>query len=407
MRVIYVHQYFKTPEEGGAVRSYHLARGLVKAGIEVEMVTAHNEGQYHCKLIEGIRVHYLPVPYDNCYGSLKRGISFLRFVHQAKRLIKNLPRPDLFYISSTPLTVGMVGLWAKKKLGLPYIFEVRDLWPEAPVQVGVIKSFWMKKALFHLEEKIYHHAFKIVALSPGMKRYIVRKKPTADVILIPNFSDIDFFFPVKKNEALLKKFGISDSFTLAYTGAMGRVNALQGFLRLAKEAQNQSRDWQFLLMGRGQKKKELVRLAKELKLTNTRFFPFGEKAQVRELLSVTDMAYVSFASLPVLRTNSPNKFFDALAMGKAILTNHKGWVYQLIKENQLGFYHQQENNGQTIRELETFAAHPKLLQAAQERARDLAISCFSKEKAISKLLVTLDPVQYKTDTNDGVCSQTA
>ena len=378
MRVIYIHQYFKTPEEGGAIRSYHLARGLVEAGVEVIMVTAHNKGHYDFRMVGGIKVHYLPVPYDNAYGTIKRSLTFLRFVSKAKKLIRKLPRPDLFYITSTPLTVGLIGLWAKKKFAVPYVFEVRDLWPEAPVQVGVIRNNWVQKTLYHLEEKIYRHALKIVALSPGIKNYILEKNPEANPVVIPNFSDTEFFSPVKKEAGTLAKFGLKETFTIAYTGALGKVNALHDFLYLAKEAQDQLKDWQFVLMGEGAKEQELRLLAQELDLGNIRFFPFGSKVQVRELMSATDMAYISFDRLPVLRTNSPTKFFDALAMGKAILINQKGWVYNLVKENKLGLYHSPGNPRKTIGKLEDFAENPPLLQAAQSKARNLAVSCFPK-----------------------------
>ena len=407
MRVIYVHQYFKTPEEGGAIRSYHLAKGLVDAGIEVEMITAHNQDYYDFRKVDGIKVHYLPVAYQHSFGTFKRIKSFVRFVSQAKKLIGKLPRPDLFYITSTPLTVGLIGLWAKKTLAVPYIFEVRDLWPEAPIQVGVIRNKWVKRALYRVEEKIYQQALQIVALSPGIRNYIVKKKPLAKPVLIPNFSDTTFFSPTSKNDSTLRKWGLTDSFTLSYTGALGTVNALHNFLYLAKEAQDQGKDWQFVIMGQGAKEKELKQLAKDLQLANVSFFPFGNKERVRELLSLTDMAYISFDNLPVLRTNSPNKFFDALAAGKAIVTNHKGWVTNLVKEHQLGYCHHPEDHKKAVQKIAAFADDPALLQSAQKRARALAENHFSKERAVKLLLNTVDPERFKVDPIDGVYTLTA
>jgi len=407
MRVIYVHQYFQTPEEGGAIRSYHLATGLVDAGIEVEMITAHNKDYYDFRKVEGIKVHYLPVAYQHTFGTFKRMWSFLRFVSQAKKLIKKLPRPDLLYITSTPLTVGSIGLWAKRTLAIPYIFEARDLWPEAPIQVGVIRNRWLKKALYRWEEKIYHQAFQIVALSPGIRNYIIKKKPLAKPVLIPNFSDTAFFSPAKKSPLLLAQWDLQDTFTLTYTGALGKVNALQNFLFLAKEAQDQGKDWQFVIMGQGAKEKELKQLAQDLQLANVRFFPFGNKEKVRELLSLTDMAYISFDKLPVLRTNSPNKFFDALAAGKAIMTNHQGWVTNLVKEHQLGCCHHPDAHREAIQKITAFADDPTLLQSAQNSARALAENHFSKERAVKILLNTIDPDQFKIDPIDGVYTLTA
>jgi len=407
MRVIYVHQYFQTPEEGGAIRSYHLAKRLVDAEIEVEMITAHNQDYYDFRKVDGIKVHYLPVAYKHTFGTFERIWSFLRFVSKAKELIKKLHHPDFLYISSTPLTVGWVGLWAKKKLAVPYTFEVRDLWPEAPIQVGVIRNKWVKRALYRLEEKIYHQALQIVALSPGIKNHIVKKKPLAKPVLIPNFSDTVFFSPAKKDPLTINQWGLKEKFTLTYTGALGTVNALHNFLYLAKEAQDQGKDWQFVMMGQGAKENELKQLAGDLKLANVSFFPFGNKERVRELLSLTDMAYISFDNLPVLRTNSPNKFFDALAAGKAVITNHKGWVTDLVTAHQLGCCHHPEDHRKAVRKIAAFADDSVLLQSAQKRARALAENHFSKEMAVKILLNTLDPERFKIDPIDGVYTLTA
>src|SRR5690606_5324387 len=109
--------------------------------------------------------------------------------------------------------------------------------------------------------------------------------------LIPNFSDTGFFSPTKKDPQILNQWGMKEKFTLAYTGALGTVNALRNFLLLAKEAQGQGKDWQFVIMGQGAKEGELKQLAYDLQLGNVSFFPFGNKERVRELLSLTDMAY--------------------------------------------------------------------------------------------------------------------
>ncbi|HLT08653.1 MAG TPA: glycosyltransferase family 4 protein [Cyclobacteriaceae bacterium] len=400
MKVIYVHQYFKTPGEGGAIRSFHLAKGLVEAGIEVEMVTAHNRGHYEVHLVEGIKVHYLPISYEPSYGMLRRIWAFRRFVSAAKKLIAKLPRPDLFYITSTPLTVGQIGLWVKKTLAIPYIFEVRDLWPEAPIQIGMVKNPLLKKMLYRLEKSIYEQALRIVALSPGIKNYIVAKVPDAQVELIPNIADTRFFSPSPKDIRTLQRLGLTDCFTLSYTGALGKVNALQHFLFLAKAAMEEEKNWQFVLMGQGAKEVELRQLAAKLQLKNLTLMPFGNKSQVRDVLSVTDMVYISFDDQPVLQSNSPNKFFDALAAGKAIVINHQGWIASLVKEHQLGIYHAKDDHPSALQALSRYADHPEWLQAAQNRSRKLGEQYFSKGKAIHLLLHTLDPKRYKLDPNE-------
>jgi len=392
MRIIYIHQYFLTPEEGGAIRSYYLAKGLAESGMDVEMITSHNKPYYDLQIIAGVKVHYLPVSYEQEYGFLKRVHSFLKFVQLAKKWIKKLPRPDYLYISSTPLTTGLIGLWGKRKLALPFIFEVRDLWPDAPVEVGAIRNPLLKKFLYDLEAKIYKQAFKIVALSPGIANAIRKKSPGKAIHLIPNFSDTTFFSPQeKKEEAILKKYGLRETFTIAYTGAIGKVNAVDELLDLAKKAQDLKKDIQFVVMGKGSHLTLLLEKAKKLQLDNFHWIPFGNKEKVREVLGLADMAYISFDHLPVLKTNSPNKFFDALAMGKAILVNHKGWVYDLLKNHQLGVYYNPKKKEETLEKLVALIQDPKQLRACQQQARKLAEESFSVEMAVGKLIKVLDP----------------
>jgi len=398
MRLIYIHQYFRTPEQGGAVRSYHLARGLVQAGIAVDMITAHDGHRYDQRWIDGIRVHYLPVAYDQKFGFLKRIWAFWRFVIAAKRLVKKLPRPDLLYITSTPLTTGLVGLWAKRRLALPYIFEVRDLWPEAPIQVEAIRNPVLKKLLYSLEKRIYDQALSLVALSPGIASHLRKTSPERTIALIPNFSDLGTFFPKEKNQLLAAQIGLKGGLTIAYTGALGQVNAVEELLDLAEMAQKHQKNWNFLIMGAGSHAEKLKEIAQARVLNNVQFIPFGSKNEVNDILSLADLAWISFAHLPVLKTNSPNKFFDALAAGKAILVNHKGWVYDLVKTHELGISCLPGKMEAAFAKLENLEQSQSELDRMGRNSRKLAESYFSRELAVSRLLEVVDP---KPNTTPG------
>jgi glycosyltransferase involved in cell wall biosynthesis len=407
MRIIYVHQYFKTPEEGGVVRSYHLAKGLVKAGHEVELITAGNNSDYDQRWIEGIKVHFLPVKYDQKFGFLRRIWAFINFVKKCKSLLKKLKRADLLYISSTPLTTGLIGLWAKKKLAIPYIFEVRDLWPKAPIEVGAIRNPFLVKYLQKLEKKIYHNAMALVALSPGIANHLRSISPQSTLHLIPNFSDLEQFFPASKSDLLLEKYGLFNNFTIAYTGALGKVNAVAELVTLAEMAAKRDKNWQFLIMGSGSRRQSLEQTVLEKGLSNVTFIPFGNKEVVNEVLSLADFAWISFAHLPVLKTNSPNKFFDALAAGKPILVNHKGWVYDLVQSNQLGISCLPNKLEKAFVQLEELSQDPKRIEAMGKKSRQLAESYFSKEMAIARLKHAIDPEGSPSALGDEVDILTA
>lgn len=407
MRIIYIHQYFLTPSEGGATRSYHLSKGMVDSGVEVEMITTHNHSYYDLRIIDGIKVHYLPVVYDQKFGFLRRIWAFLIFISLAKKWVAKLPRPDYLYISSTPLTVGMIGLWAKRKFALPYIFEVRDLWPEAPIQVGTIRNPILKKVSYALEARIYRHALKIVALSPGIANAIRIKSPSVPIHIIPNFSDTEFFSTGPKEQKLMDQYGLKDSLTITYAGAIGRVNAVEEILGLAKISQENGRAYQFVVMGKGSHLKSLLQKSKDLQLRNFFYFPFGNKSKVKELLSISDLAFISFDHLEVLKTNSPNKFFDALAAGKAILVNHKGWVHELISNYNTGYFYDHRKPSDTLLKLDLLAQDPQLLKTMQQNSRDMGEQHFSKQIAIKRLLKTLYPNDFEFSFSDEVYILTA
>lgn len=406
MNVIYIHQYFRTPDQGGAVRSYHLAKGLVEAGIGVEIITAHELPYYDQRRIDGIRVHYLPVNYDQKFGFLKRIWAFWQFVIKARKLVRKLPRPDLLYITSTPLSTGMIGLWAKKRLALSYIFEVRDLWPEAPIQVGAISNPIVKTFLYGLEKQIYDQALSLVALSPGIAAHLQKTSPKREVALIPNFSDLDTFFPMEKNPKLVKELGLSNGLTIAYTGALGQVNAVEELLELAEMAQNQGKNWNFLIMGKGSHEENLKKTTDAKNLKNARFISFGSKEKVNEVLSLADFAWISFAHLPVLKTNSPNKFFDAIAAGKAILVNHKGWVFDLVHTHEIGISCLPGRMKSAFAKLEKLAENPEQIELMGRNSRKLAETFFSKEIAVSRLLEVINPQPNPTQA-DAVDIRTA
>ncbi|MFD2203699.1 glycosyltransferase family 4 protein [Shivajiella indica] len=407
MRIVYIHQYFLTPEEGGATRSYYLAKGLVEKGIDVELITAHNKSFYDLKIIDGIKVHYLPVSYDQSYGFLRRIFAFLFFVHGARKWIKKIPRADFLYISSTPLTTGLIGLWAKRKFALPYLFEVRDLWPDAPIQVGAIRNPLLKKLLYGLEKRIYKHALKVIALSPGIAESIRKKCPGCTIHIIPNFSDTTAFYPAPKNQRIIEELKLKNTFTIAYTGAIGKVNAVEEILDLARISQEHEKDFQFVVMGKGSKIPDLLQKAKQLELRNFYYIPFGSKQEVSQLLNVADIAFISFDHLPVLKTNSPNKFFDALAAGKAILVNHKGWVYDLVKTHELGYYYNPKKPNETFRKIELLARDPKLLESMQRNSRKLSEQHFSKDKAVEHLIMVFNTKPSKGNFTGGAYTLTA
>jgi glycosyltransferase involved in cell wall biosynthesis len=375
MKILYVHQYFKTPEQGGATRSFRLAQTLVNQGHTVEMITTHPGKTYTIQQVAQIRVHYLPVAYAQAFGTWQRITAFLRFVWLSIRLLHRLRDADLCYATSTPLTVGLVALWGKWRYGIPYFFEVRDAWPEVPVALGIIRNTWLKAMLYAMQRLIYRHSEKIIVLAPENQRSIQAQYPHKPVVWLPNMAEVDFWqTPVTAQPPPGLPMG---KFVVAYMGAMGYANALDGLLDLAAYAQQQGDEkLYFLLVGEGSHQPALAARAQALGLQNLHFLPLVSKSTLRSWMPYIGAVYVSFRQEEVLRQTSPNKFFDGLAAGKLCMVNIGGWLSDLVTQHACGLYAPPDQPAATYHQLQAYAANPQALAQAQQNALHLAQTHF-------------------------------
>ena len=198
MRIIYLHQYFNTPDMKGGTRSYEMARRMVKAGHKVHMITSRkdggiqNNGWLH-ENIEGINVHWLPVEYSNKMSYFRRLIAFFEFAIKAGGKVKQIGG-DVIFATSTPLTIAIPAINAKKALKIPMVFEVRDLWPELPIAIGALKSPLTKYFAKKMEMWAYKNSDSIIGLSPGMCDGVIKTGyPKSKVFNIPNSCDLELF----------------------------------------------------------------------------------------------------------------------------------------------------------------------------------------------------------------------
>jgi glycosyltransferase involved in cell wall biosynthesis len=386
VKVLILHQHFKTPERGGAIRSYYLAKALVENGIETIVITAHN-GKYKEQEVEGIHVCYLSIPYDNSFDFGRRSSSFLRFARSSSVLASKFKDADLCYAISVPLTVGLAALWIKRRHGIPFMFEVGDLWPDAPIELGFIKNFFFKSFLYSLEKRIYRKAKAVIALSPPIKSAIERKIRGINVRLIPNMADTNFYVPEEKISGLEKKFNVEGKFVVSYLGAVGIANGLDYLLDCAHACRQANLNIQFIICGEGALKNSLIKRAANLDLKNLSFTEFQDREGVREVMNITDATFICYKNSPILETGSPNKFFDGLAAGKVIIVNFGGWIRKEVEENSCGVHVNPNDPVHFVDAIRPYFDNRELTKQAQQSARRLAEK-FSREK-LSKEFLTL------------------
>jgi glycosyltransferase involved in cell wall biosynthesis len=380
VKILILHQHFKTPQAGGAIRSYYLAKALIDHGHRAIVISTHKEKEYKKENIEGIEVHYLPIAYDNRFQFYARGWSFIKYIFGATRLAAKVKDADYCYAISVPLTIGVAAMRIKSRYKIPFVFEVGDLWPDAPIQLGFVNNYFFKQSLYVLEKMIYKSAKSIVALSPSIKSAIEKKVPGTKVSMIPNMADTDFYYPEIKNLEIEKKFGMEGKFVVSYIGALGVANGLDNFLEFARASQKANLPVHFLLCGDGAMLDHLTKTSDQLQLKNLSIIPFRDRGGVRELMNVTDASFICYKPLAILETGSPNKFFDALAAGKLIIINFGGWIKKEIEENKCGFYVDPNRPGDIVNKLSEVLNDKVKFEEMKKSSRSLAERKYSRQR---------------------------
>ena len=339
--ILYIHQYFKTPKDPGGTRSYWIAKQLIDEGYRVTMLTTSStiSKNVENKKIDGINVVYLKIPYNQKMGAFVRLISFLRFMFKSTYYAFKIKEIDLLIATSTPLTVGFPALLLKIFKRKPYLFEVRDLWPEVPIQMGAISNKFVIKLLQWFERIIYKNSCHVVALSPGMQKGVLEQGvPIEKTSLISNMAKIDVFWSREKNKKLLIDFDLKeDSFKIIHFGALGEANGAIYIIEAAKILKD-NKEIEFVFVGGGSLEDDLVKECKDNGLTNVSFLGAFNMEMVSEIVNICDISVVTFKNLPILYTNSPNKLFDSLSAGRPIIVNSNGWTRKLVEKNKCGFY---------------------------------------------------------------------
>ena len=395
MKIVYVHQYFCTPSEPGGTRSYWIAKELVKRGHEVTMITSCKPSHPEpCRVtIDGIEVVYVKNSYDNYMSTLKKLWSFARFLFLSSTTAQKEKDVDLVFATSTPLSVGAVALWLNWRKKWPYVFEVRDLWPEFPIQVGAVKNPLAIKFLRWFERKIYQKSEHVVALSPGMQEGVVAAgTPKDKTSMIPNMSKPDLFFPHEIDEETIKQFNLDTTkFNVIHFGSMGRANGLEYIIEAAKAcADKGANDINFVFMGGGATEPILKKMVEEYGLKNVQFLGKHNMPTVIEVVNCCDASITTFKNLPILKTNSPNKLFDSLSAGKPIIVNSAGWTKDMVEQDNCGFYVDVEQPEQLADKLIEVKENKELLAEWGKNARRLSEEIYDKAKLSAQVADVLE-----------------
>tara|TARA_R110002124_G_scaffold281837_1_gene456537 strand:+ start:19933 stop:21153 length:1221 start_codon:yes stop_codon:yes gene_type:complete len=390
MHVLYFHQHFSTPQGATGTRSYEMAQALIRAGHSVTIVCG-SYAQAETGLagpfqkgrrrgtVDHIDVIEFNLDYGNHMGFVERIKVFSKFALGSIGVALSEPA-DIVFATTTPLTAGIPGIFARWFRRKPFVFEVRDLWPELPRAMGVITNPVVLWLMSMLEWASYRSADRMIGLSPGIVEGIAAKGvDESRITMIPNGCDLQLF---AVREKPWRPEGVRDDQLLAiFSGTHGPANGLDAVLNAA--AVLKERGWdeiQIALIGQGRQKSKLQARANAENLTNVHFLDPVPKAALTGLMAGADMGLQILQNVPAFYFGtSPNKFFDYLAAGLPVLNNYPGWLTELIVEHDCGYAVQPDDPIAFAEALIAAAENPKILRRKGIQARGLAESDFSRE----------------------------
>ncbi|NRQ01171.1 glycosyltransferase family 4 protein [Marinobacterium sp. xm-d-530] len=393
MKIVYLHQYFNTPSMGGSTRSYEFAKRLVAKGHEVHILTTDRDAKatvaqgWRRTDESGINVHWYPLAYSNHLSYLARMLVFVRFALASSFRSLRIGA-DLVFATSTPLSIAVPGLLASG-FGKyrPFVFEVRDLWPEMPIAIGALRNPVMQLLAKGLEKLAYRCSESIIALSPGMRDGVIRAGTNPNkVAVIPNSCDIELFAEAESESNCVPKDWQSVPLLL-YTGTLGKVNGLEYLVDVAFQLKKMESNVRILVVGDGREKLQCIDLARKSGVLNEyiRFIAPVDKYQIASLYRVCTMASNIVIDLPEARANSANKFFDSLAAKKPVLVNHGGWMHELVARSTCGLSTWRMPIDEAAELIHERMNDNEWLMKASEQAEFLAEKYFGRDILFEKL----------------------
>ncbi|MGH2620525.1 MAG: glycosyltransferase family 4 protein [Anaerolineales bacterium] len=344
MHILLIHQVFVRPQDPGGTRHYEFAQQLVRRGHRVTVLagtrsylTGELLGAERRQTLEpGLEVVRSWVLGGAGSRTLGRMLAFASFLVSAFLDGLRIPAVSLVWGTSPPLSQAWTA-WALARLKrVPWLLEVRDLWPAFAVQVGVLRNRALIGLSRGLERFLYRRADRIVLNSPGFISHLVDSGAKASKLaFVPNGVDTQLFDPAAQGGELRRLAGLERKFIALYAGAHGIANDL-GQLLAAAELLREDPRIAFVLVGDGREKVALQAKGRAMDLTNVFFLPAIEKARVPSLLADADCGLVVLKPIPLFTTTYPNKMFDYMAAAKPVVLAIDGVARRLMEEADAG-----------------------------------------------------------------------
>lgn len=407
MKILYVSQYFP-PEMGApAARATELTRHWANAGHDVTVLTGfpnHPTGvvplEYRSKFrrlvsreriagVNVVRTWLLPFPNRK---ALERMLNYSSFCASAASTGLFLSRPDVVIASSPQLLVGLSGWWLARWKRVPFVFEVRDLWPESLAAVGMGNANSpLHRALAKVAGFLYRRSDRVVVVTPAFEDYLVERwrVPRGKITVIENGVETGLFVP-QPALGLRKELGAENKFLVSYIGTMGMAHGLETVITAAAHMQESNPEIVFLLLGEGAEKERIIALARDRGLNNLRFVDQQPREKIPAYISASDVCLVLLKKTELFKTVIPTKMLEFMACARPVILGVDGQARSILEEARAGIAIEPENSDALANAICYLAANRDRARALGHNGREYIVRKFSRRQTAEKYISVLE-----------------
>ncbi|MEK6751996.1 MAG: glycosyltransferase family 4 protein [Chloroflexota bacterium] len=406
MKILLLNQAFVSPDEPGHTRHFEMAKFLQTRGHELVIVasdlnyqtgkrTVEHSGIYAEQNFDGVRVlrsYIYPALHRSYFWRI---ISFFSFMFSSVWTALQVRDTDLI-MGTTPPIFQAVSAWfvalVRRK---PFLLEVRDLWPEFGVSMGVLKNPVIIALARWLEKFLYARATHILVNSPAYRDYMIAKGvPESKVTYIAYGTDVDMFNPSIDGSSIRKELNLEDKFVVLYAGALGQANDIDTILRAAKRL-NDNSQIRFVLFGDGKERARLEAESARMGLHNVIFAGTRPKKDMPLIVASADVCLAILQDIPMFRTTYPNKVFDYMAAGRATVLVIDGVSRELIESSNGGVYVQPNDDAALAQSILALSNDPARVKQMGADARAYLVKHLDRRDKLSETLDLLKSLTTK------------
>jgi len=395
LKILFITDNFPPEVNAPATRTYEHCKEWVKEGAEVTVITCapnfpvgkvydgYKNRLYQKENIEGIEVIRVWSFIAANRGKIRRVLDYISFAFTS--FVAGLfQKPDVIIATSPQFFTTWSALGLSKIKRKPWIFELRDLWPESISTVGAMKEGAAVRFLHGIEMGLYKDAAKVIPVTEAFKKNLVSRGIEAEKIeVITNGANTELYTPREKNAELLKKLGLENKFVIGYIGTHGMAHNLEFIVRAIKKIKDP--DIYFLFIGGGAKKEDVMKLASHLGVSNASFHVTVPKEKVADYLSIIDVSLAPLKKSDTFKTVIPSKIFEAAAMRKPTLLGVDGQAREIIEKYDAGLYFEPENEADFLDKVKKIKEDRELYKRLQKGCEGLAEAYDRKKLAIEML----------------------